>query len=334
MSSSNNNILITGATGFIGKHLISLIADDGNYKHVSVLVRRNSKNADINFIRTALKNVKITEGDITDINSLRKATEGCNYIINLAGKADYKKTRDLEDVNVRGVENICKVALENNTEKLVHISSTASLGHSENINDIRDESYSFNLYGKGYHYAESKHRGDEICLNYHERHGLPVIICMPSEVYGEYGYETAKNILDLLNFPVAWNGGTSVVYVKDVAWGILEALRNGRNGEKYIIASDNMTIYEIIHKCLKAADKHSRIYRIPNFILNYPLRYISSVQEILGFSPLFDPHVIRYATKYWFVSSEKAQKELNFNPADGNTTIKRTVEWLIDENLV
>ena len=155
---------------------------------------------------------------------------------------------------------------------------------------------------------------------------------MPSEVYGEFGWETAKNLIDLIKFPIVWNGGTSVVYVKDVVEGLINSLTMGKNGEKYILGGDNLTIEEITKNILYVSKKNKKISKIPNFMINHPIKYLSIIMEKLNIEPIFDSSVIKYATKYWFVDSTKARNELNFKPVSPDIIFSKTINWLEEEN--
>lgn len=327
-------ILVTGSTGFIGRHLIKLISENDLFEKVRILIRKSSDENLIKFYKEIIPDLEIHFGDLTDYESLMNSLNNCDSIINLAACVTYKKVPQLNKVNVEGLKNLCEAAYRMNIKKMVHVSSTASLGYSDDKNKPLNEYKEFSLLGKGYWYAESKYKGDQVALRYFEDKGLPLVICLPSEVYGEYGLETAKNLIDFANFPVCWNGGTSVVYVKDVADGILRALIKGEPGEKYILGSENLTIKQILEKVLKFTDQNRRIIKIPNCLIEYPVKYISVVMQKLGSEPIFDPSVIKYATKYWFVNSSKARKELGFTTIDTDLIFSKTINWLKKDNLI
>ncbi len=321
-------IIITGATGFIGRHLLELISKENQFKKVRILVRPSSDKNLVERYKKIIPGLEVHYGDLTDFESLVSSLEGCDCIINLAACVTYKKVSLLDKVNVEGVKNLCEAALKFDIKKMVHVSSTASLGYSENKNTYLDESHEFSLLGKGYWYAESKYKGDQIALNYYKEKNLPVVICLPSEVYGEYGLETAKTLIDFAKFRICWNGGTSVVYVKDVADGIIKALNTGKTGEKYILGSDNLTIKQIAEQVVKLTNPNKKIRQISNSLIEHPIKYLSVVLEKAGLEPIFDPSVIKYATKYWFVNSKKAQQDLGFSNIDTNLIFSKTIDWL------
>ena len=329
-----NRVLITGATGFIGRHLIYKLSNEHIFSSVRILVRNSSNKNLINEYKKILPNLELSSGDLNNRDSLDDAIKDCDVVINLAGRVTYKNIPDLYNVNVIGVQNLCDLALKYEVKRFVQVSSTAALGYSKTSTDILDENTAFNLVGKGYNYAESKYLGDKVVLEYFEEKGLPALICMPSEVYGEYGMETAKNLVDFSKFPISWEGGTSVVYVKDVVDGIVSSIFKGGLGQKYILGSENLSIFQIIDQVLNKLERDKQIIKIPNYIVNYPIKYISTLQEKLNMEPLFDPDVIKYATKYWFVNPSKSKKELDFNPSDTDRIFSTTINWLLDNKLI
>jgi len=329
-----NRILITGATGFIGRHLIKSISNNNNIKNVRILARETSNKELISHYKDIIQNLEIYFGDITNPEDLNQAIKDCDAVINLAAKVTYRNDPDLYNVNVNGVKNLCEAASGCNLKKFIQVSSIASLGFTKDINSPLDESTTFDLKNKGYYYAESKYEADVIALDYFQNKNLPVVICLPAEVYGEYGWETAKNLVDLIKTPMVWMGGTSVVYVDDVVTGILNALTMGRNGEKYILGGNNLTIEDITRMILSISNKNKKITRLPNFIINHPVKYISILMEKFNIEPIFDSSVIKYATKYWFVDSSKAKSEINFNPLPPETIFSKTIKWLEEENAI
>lgn len=329
-----NKILITGATGFIGRHLIESLVNFNKIKSVRILVRHTSNKELIEQFKNTVHNIEICYGDITNPEDIKVAIKDCDAVINLAAKVTYRKDPDLYNINVNGVKNLCEAAVGGNLKKFVQISSIASLGYAQDVESLLNESQNFELKNKGFYYAESKFEADEVVLEYFKKNNLPAVICLPAEVYGEYGWETAKNLVDLIKTPMVWNGGTSVVYVKDVVDGILNALTMGKNGEKYILGGENLTIEGITSKILVIANKNKKITHLPNFVINHPVKYISILMEMLNIEPIFDSSVIKYATKYWFIDSAKAKKELNFDPSPPEIIFSKTIKWLEDEGAI
>ncbi len=150
----------------------------------------------------------------------------------------------------------------------------------------------------------------------------------PAEVYGE-GDEalvTAGNLLAILHapVPVACDGGTSIAHVDDVAGGIVAALLRGRSGERYILGGENLTVHELARLVLRLGGRRESVIDLPNPVI---LRLVQHMLET-GLTPPISPDVLGYATRYWFVDSRKARRELGYQPRDAESTLRATVDWL------
>jgi dihydroflavonol-4-reductase len=119
-------------------------------------------------------------------------------------------------------------------------------------------------------------------------------------------------------------GGTSVVYVNDVALAIVRALEKGRAGERYILGGDNLTIKQLATLCLQLLGQKKSIVTLPNVIIQ-PLTAVATTLRI----PLpYNPRVVPYATKFWFMDSSKARRELGVHFRGAAETLGPTLEWL------
>ncbi len=102
------------------------------------------------------------------------------------------------------------------------------------------------------------------------------------------------------------DGGTGIVHVDDVAAGILAAMERGRAGERYILSGENLTIRGLAELVLDVSDRRMPIVRVPTGMARAVAR-----GAIRFHIPLpFNPHVVPYATRYWFVDNTKAPSEL------------------------
>ena len=113
--------LVTGGAGFLGSHLVRLLLEQGKKVRVLTLPSEST---------VALDNLEIEtmNGDVTKIDTLYPALEGCNEIYHVAGIVSYwRRHREIQyKVHVEGTRNICRVALELGIEKMVHTSSAVN----------------------------------------------------------------------------------------------------------------------------------------------------------------------------------------------------------------
>ena len=211
-------ILITGATGFIGRNIAEELRKDG--EEVYALVRKTSK---IDFLQQL--GVKFVYADITDCDSLYAVTSKFDAVFHCAAYVDDKNWKKLLLVNVTGTENICKLCLRLEVRQLVYLSSVAVVSGHFQVPLVEDLPYSAtNLYGI------SKIKAEEIVWDYRKK-GLRSVILRPPMVYGEGEPHLLKFILFLLKhriFPIidAGRNKLHLGYVKNVAQAAVMALHN------------------------------------------------------------------------------------------------------------
>lgn len=179
-----SKILVTGADGFIGSHLVEALVRRG--KAVRAFVLYNSLNswgwldeapADI---RGALE---VVAGDIRDSVSVMQAMRGCDTVINLAALIaipySYRAPESYVDTNVRGILNIVQAARELGTAKVVHTSTSEVYGTARTV-PISEE---HPLQAQS-PYAATKIAADQLALSFHRSFGTPVAVVRPFNTYG------------------------------------------------------------------------------------------------------------------------------------------------------
>jgi dihydroflavonol-4-reductase len=317
--------LVTGATGLLGSHIARKLAERGD--KVKLLLRKTSKTINIDDL-----NAERVYGDVTDIDSIRKAIEGCDTIYHAAGivsfkQADYKK---MEDINVKGTQNVFTAALEAGVKKAVYTSSVAAIGLKPG-KESADEETPFDPAGTDIQYIKSKYYAEEEALKFF-RKGLPLVIVNPSIVIGagDVYVSTSGFILWYCKrrLPGYTDGGINIVDAEDVALGHLLAAEKGRLGERYILSNRNITIKELF----EVIEKVTGIPR-PRMKIPYPLAYMGAyiAERILGIpAPNYvamDIDSVKGSKHFWYFDNSKAVRELGFSPRPLEETIESTVKW-------
>ena len=152
--------LVTGATGFLGSHIARKLAERGD--KLRILLRKTSNTINIDNI-----NAERVYGDVTDIDSVRKAIEGCDTLYHTAGvvsfkQADYKK---MDDINVKGTNNVFTAAMEAGVKKAVYTSSVAAIGLKPG-REPADEETPFDPAGTDIQYIKSKYYAEQEALKF------------------------------------------------------------------------------------------------------------------------------------------------------------------------
>jgi dihydroflavonol-4-reductase len=320
-------VFITGGNGFIGSVVVKALVASGH--HVVCLLRPASRTDRIDGLA-----IERANGDVRDLPSLRAGMASCDCTIHLAAPSSWESDESpaVREVIEGGTRNVLAAAGALHEHRVVVVSSTAAINSSDTP-QLFDERAAFTIEDPALRYAHAKHAA-ELQAREAFRRGVPVIVVNPAEVYGpnDTALVTAGNLIDFVSSrPVlVCRGGTGVVHVDDVAAGIVAALERGRPGERYILGGENLTIRQLAELCLELVGRTATIVTIPNAVV----RVVSRMGIRLHLPLPYNPHVVPYATRYWFVDSTKAQRELGVSFRSARDTIQSTLAWLIDAGLV
>lgn len=300
------NVLVTGATGFIGSNLVRRLVKSG-YK-VTIFVPKNSNHP-------FLKNLKLkrAEGDIRNYDALSKAIKGCDYVFHLAAIINPEK-KELFDVNVNGTENVMKACLNSKVKKVVHVSSTSVLGFS--TSKKKKISEKDEIKEEGYLYAKSKKMAEDIAQKYADK-GLNATIANPSSVIG--AGEVNPIILKLVRsinenkIRFTFSGGTCLVAVEDAVDGLLLALKKGKKGERYIFAGEYISFIDECNLIAKILNKPNVKLELPR-IFYYPLYLLALIMQTFFRKSLITSSGIKHAYSFRNFDTSKARKELGWKP--------------------
>ena len=164
---TDKNILITGATGFLGNRLAERLALGTDYS-VTAMVHKFSGPG---LARLARLPINLIQADLLNEESLSKAAENCHIIVHLAyGTAGDEAVK--REITVSGTENILKVALKKKVRKVIHFSTAAVHGLNPK-GSVIDESAPFNPGEEIY--RSSKAQAEKLVWHFHKEHGLPVL---------------------------------------------------------------------------------------------------------------------------------------------------------------
>lgn len=226
----NKRAFITGATGFIGGRLSEVLALECK-AHVKVLVRDFST-----AVRIGRLPVAICKGDVTEIDEVREAMNGADFVFHCAygNKGDDKERAK---ATILGTENILKAAVEEKVKCVVFLSTQSVYGHPDA--EWIDEKTLKNP--KGDSYGRSKLQAERIVQKYYEA-GLNTVIIQPTAVYGPWARSYGTRIFDLMHknwMPLIDNGQgvCNAVYIDDLIQALLLAAISEKSyGQSFLIS--------------------------------------------------------------------------------------------------
>lgn len=317
-------VLVTGATGFLGGWLVRRLLDAG--LDVRVLRREKSDLSEL----TGLK-VQHSIGDVTDPASIVAASKDVDTIFHLAGLIGYSKAARaaMEKVNVEGTSHVIEAVKLNNVRKLVHLSSVTAVGASYN-GEILNEESPYTIKNLNLGYFETKKAAEELVKDAFKRGEIDTVILNPSTIYGagdaRKGSRSTQKKVAKGKFPFYTSGGVNVVAVEDVVDAIYQAWQKGRSGERYILSAENMTIQKLFESIAKEAGVEPPKIYLPNPLV-HAIGKVGDVLEKFGKKgPLNSENAWTSTLYHWFDSS-KAQRELDFKPRPSIEAIRASVKW-------
>lgn len=317
-------IFITGGSGFIGSRVVRQLINQGY--NVRCLLRPTSDTTRIDDLP-----IERVIGDIRDKASVAAGMAGCDGVIHLASLSNWDDIHSplMHEVVVEGSCNVLAAAQACGNLRTVYVSSIIAVNGAKEA-QVQNEASPFTLRDrKSYSYAFAKQKVEAVCQEMAAA-GLPVVIVNPAEVYGPHddNLVTAGNLVDFAqsNPVLAPTGGTSVVHVDDVAAGIIAAYERGRVGERYILGGDNLTIRELAALTLELLGQEKRTVTLPNGLL----MVLAKLGSALHLPLPFNPAVIPYAVRYWWMDNTKARAELGVGFRSARETLAPTLAWLVD----
>jgi dTDP-glucose 4,6-dehydratase len=177
-------ILVTGADGFIGSHLVEHLVRSGERVRAMVLYNAFDTRGWLDHIEPEVaQQVEVVAGDVRDAGSVRHAVRGCRAILHLAALIgipySYQAPSSYLETNVRGTLNVLDAALAEGVERVVQTSTSEVYGTAQFVPIT--EAHPLNAQSP---YAASKIAADQLALSYHASFGLPVAVLRPFNTYG------------------------------------------------------------------------------------------------------------------------------------------------------
>jgi dihydroflavonol-4-reductase len=327
-----STIFLTGATGFIGGHLLKALVNEG--AKVRCLVRRSSS-------RRNLKGLPVeeVEADLRAPNLLREVMTGCDLVFHCA--ADYRlyarDKSELYDTNVEGTRNVLKIASETGVRRIVYTSSVGALGLHPDGRPA-DETTPVTLKDMVGHYKKSKFLAERVADEWVAK-GLPVVIVNPSTPVGEGDLKptaTGKMIVDFLKrkIPGYVDTGLNLVDVRDVAQGHLLAAQKGKVGEKYILGNRNMSLEEIFTTLAEISGLPAPKFEIPHWLPMGVAAVETTFCRLTGFEPRVPLESVKLSRHKMYFDGSKAVRELGMPQTPVEEALRRAVDWFRDNNYV
>ncbi len=305
--------LVTGATGFLGRHLLPLLAARGD--DLRALVRVGTDSGELQEL-----GVQVVAGDVLDADAVRRAAAGCDHVFHLAGVVKHARSdlARVQSVNVEGTRTL--VGGVDPGARLVHVSSVAAVGPAAGRDVPADENHPFPCSAEHYVYARTKRAAEQVVLGAAER-GLDVVVANPGfligpgDTYRVSTWPVWRYLQGSLRITVP--GGLSYVDARDVAPGLIALDERGRTGERTILTSREGNL------------SHEAFFRRVGEVTGVRRHMVplSPRVAVLGARLIpwpVHPDEVEAAANWWFYDPGKAERELGFTTRPLDETIADT----------
>jgi dihydroflavonol-4-reductase len=310
------NVLVTGATGFIGSHVARALVDSG--ATVCLLRRPSSPLALIEDLPA-----EHALGDILEPATLVRACDGIEAVVHCAAqmRGSGSVAARIES-HTLGTRNVVAAAAASAVRRFVYVSSVASLGTprqtpAESDAGVRpmDETQVWRGPPSAWPYGYAKHQAEQL-VQRAAGDGLEAVVVNPSLVIGPGDRNRVSNVLiwHILQgrVPPLVPGGLNVVAVEDVAAGVRAALIRGRPGERYILCGENRTLADLIRTTAKLVGRREPRVRLTLGTTRTLASLLAALARLLRL-PLA-PELLQQAGVHFYYSGDKARREFGLPP--------------------
>ncbi len=320
--------LVTGATGFLGGHLVGQLVGAGHA--VVALCREDEPELEE-------MGVTVARGGVNDVASVLAAARGVDGAFHCAGKVsrDPRDAEALHRVHVDGTRTVLDACRAARVPRVVVASTSGTVAVSADASHVgnEDDPPPVAIIGR-FPYYRTKLYAEELALAA-SGPGFEVVSVNPTLLLGP-GDERRSSTDDVRAFldgqvPAVPPGGISFVDARDAATGMTLAMDRGQAGRRYLLAACNLTIRDFFARLERISGMKAPWLPVPRLSsLTRPaaqlLAEVSGKRRGgAGRRPALDPVSFEMAQFFWYVDSRRAELELGWRPRDATVTLRETV---------
>ena len=323
MNPDFKTILLTGASGQLGRRLAPRLLDAGYYLRAHY---RTSARAD----KYCPPGADRVIGDLIDPAWMLDAVRGCQAVIHAAARVSLRAGNFANQhvINVEGTTALLSACINGGVDKLVFISSIVTVGASEDGVSI-NESAPYNLGEFDIPYFKTKREAENLVLAA-SGPGLDTIVVNPSIMISRPDREVTHNDLSKIPrfLPAYFDFGLNLVDTDEVVKGVIAALERGRPGERYLLTGEDID-------AARAFELAGKYFGIKKPLLKIPQSALIAIAWLSEFAawihhkrPKFYRELARLAPYRFFYSHQKATSELGYNPRPLEETISDIMDGI------
>jgi dihydroflavonol-4-reductase len=322
-------VLVTGANGFLAANVVRELM--ARKMDVRGMVR---KNADMRSLEGI--SFEIFYGNITSEKDVEMAVAGCDVVIHVAADTSqrYSNAAPLRKVNIEATRLLVETSKRNRVKRFIFISTgnTIDFGTKEN------PGHEGNPLGKLFQksgYALSKLEAEELILNEVKNNKLNAVIMNPTFMIGPYDAKPSSGRIFQMMYPnkVVFipKGGKNFTPVKDAATAICNAITLGQQGERYLLAGENLSYLEFLK--IVRAEKKTIPVLIPKWLL-VSIGALGSLLRTLGIHSELSINNARILNSDDYYTGAKAIRELNVPKTPISLAVSEAIGWFKEHRIL
>jgi dihydroflavonol-4-reductase len=321
--------LVTGGTGFLGTHLLRLLAEK---PEAAKPVRVLAHSAAPAWLRAL--GVEIAEGSVTSPDDVKRALDGVAEVYHLAGLVSHLPAdgHKMYAVHVDGTRVLCEAAARSGVRRIVMASTSGTVAVSRRADDVADEESPtpIDLVARWPYYASKYYQEETARRACGEQ--VELVTLNPSLLLGP-GDDRLSSTRPILQFiardiTLMPAGGLNVVDARDVAALMPVAMARGTAGARYLVGAVNWTFAELFGRLERLTKISAPKLKVTGELPFLASRAQAAVYRKLGRKVPVEPQSVEMAQYFWYFDSGKASRELGFSPRDPADTLRDTVKYI------
>lgn len=323
-----DEVLVTGATSFLGYHVAKLLNEQGIRPRVLEL--RGSDEKPLSRL-----DVERCEGDLEDPKARETACTGVDTVVHLAFKVlaggGEEALKEMQRVNVVGTRLLLDSATAQGVTRVVMSSSALAVGVNRQPFPL-DETANWSEHAVDLPYAVSRREVEQeslaratsdfavVCL-------CPVLTMGPDDPVGAPANKLIEFLIQRkLRFAVP--GGLGCLDVRDFAAGVLAAAERGRSGQRYLLSGHNMTINQWLEQAAAVAGVPPPRFTLPKLLIEVIAIAVEMLSKVRGKPAPIDRRAVQFIGRYSWYDTTRAHSELGWQPRPLQQTLEDTIRWL------
>jgi len=324
---------VTGATGFLGTHLVKALERDG--WEIIALHRRSS---DLRELRKC-RRVTLVEGDVLDRAALlRGMPEGVDAVFHAAASVanmPHRLEHTRYAVNQDGTRNIVEASLEKKALRFVYTSTVLTYDFRAARRPFNEDAPPNDWCRDAY--IQSKRLAD-IEVEKGAAAGLDAVFLHPSAMFGAYDKQTwSKMFLEVergLPLPFAPPAGGSVCHAAPVAEAHVAAYRLGARNRHYILGGPDVTWLEVMREVSALLERPAPVAALPVPVFKLYGWTEFGISSLLRREPMLTPHAIATLSERVYSDSSRAVRELGYRPSSLREMLRDCHRWMIETGML